>query len=172
MIKFHKYIIHFILLILIQLFIVNNIQVSSYINPFMYILIILILPFDINRSLLLVIGFLTGLSIDFFSDTFGIHAAATTLLAFIRPSLLNMISNRDAFESGSCPSMNIYGFSWFLRYLIIGTLIHHTCLFFLEIFSFTDLFHTLIKIFANLISSILAMLFYYIIAIKTSKPKR
>jgi len=172
MIKSHKYIIHFILLILIQLLVVNNIQVNSYINPFMYILIILILPFDINKSLLLFLGFLTGLTIDIFSDTYGIHAAATTLLAFIRPTLLNILSSKEAYEAGTSPDINIYGFSWFLKYLIIATFIHHTCLFILEIFSFNNFLHTTGKIFANLVSTIIAMLFYYIIALKQANKKR
>jgi rod shape-determining protein MreD len=172
MLRLHKYIIHFIILVLVQLLIINNIQVNSYINPFIYILLILLLPFDINKSLLLIIGFFTGLSIDIFSDTFGIHAAASTLLAFARPGLLSFISARDAYEPGSCPSINIYGFSWFIKYLIVGTLIHHTCLFFLEVFSFNDILHTLGKIFTNIISSVSAMLFYYIITSSHKKTKR
>ena len=172
MIRLHKYIIHFILLILIQLLVVNNIQVNSYINPFMYILIILILPFDINKSLLLFLGFFTGLTIDIFSNTYGIHAAATTLLAFTRPTLLNLLSSKEAYEAGSSPNINIYGVSWFFKYLIAGTLIHHTSLFFLEVFSFNNFLFTTGKILTHLISTILAMLFYYIIALKQSKRKR
>lgn len=172
MIRLHKYIIHFILLILIQLLVVNNIQVNSYINPFMYILIILILPFDINKSLLLFLGFLTGLTIDIFSNTYGIHAAATTLLAFTRPTLLNLLSSKEAYEAGSSPNINIYGVSWFFKYIITGTLIHHTSLFFLEVFSFNNFLFTTGKILTNVVSTILAMLFYYIIALKQSKRKR
>lgn len=172
MIRPYKYILHFILLITIQLLIVNNIQINSYINPYMYILFIFILPFDINKSLLLLIGFFTGLSVDIFSNTFGIHAAATSLLAFIRPTLLSLISTREAYEAGSYPSINLYGFTWFIKYIAIGTLIHHTALFILEIFNF-EIFHiTLGKIFTNLITSMSLMLFYYIISLKHTKQRR
>jgi len=172
MIRSYKYIIHFILLITIQILVVNNIQINSYINPYMYILFILILPFDLSKSLLLLIGFFTGLSVDIFSNTFGIHAAATTLLAFVRPTLLTLISTREAYEPGSCPNIGMYGFTWFVKYLAIGTLIHHSALFMLETFNF-DIFHiTLGKIFTNLIASIILMLFYYIIALKHTKKRR
>lgn len=138
----------------------------------MYVLFIFLLPFDINKSLLLVLGFLTGLCIDIFSNTFGIHAAATTLLAFLRPNILTIISSREAYEPGSCPNISMYGFSWFLKYLTIGTLIHHSALFMLEIFSFSNFHITMGKILTNLISSILVMLFYYIIALKHAKTRR
>jgi len=172
MIRLHKYIIHFILLALLQVLIVNNIQISSYINPYIYILFILILPFDINKTVLLIIGFFAGLTIDIFSDTYGIHAAATTLLAFLRPSILNIISTREAHEPGTSPSINTNGIGWFLKYLLIGTLIHHTSLFMLEIFSFNNFFHTIGKISTNLISSVFLMIFYYIIALKSPKTNR
>lgn len=172
MIRFHKYIIHFILLVFIQVLIVNNIQINSYINPFIYILFVLILPFDLHKSIILMIGFFTGLTIDIFSDTYGIHAAATTLLAFARPNVLNLISSREAYEPGTSPSINTNGLGWFIKYLLICTFIHHTALFLLESFSFTDFLHTMLKITTNMVSSVFLIVFYYIIALKQSKVNR
>lgn len=168
MIKFHKYIIHYIVLVLIQVLILNNIQLSSYFNSFIYILFILMLPLDINKSLLLFLGFLTGISIDIFSDTLGLHASACVFLAYIRPSILNSISNKDDYEPGTIPGININGFMWFLKYILITTLAHHFFLFLMEVFSFNNFLDTLTKVFASSLITVISIIFYYILAIKKS----
>jgi len=70
------------ILILFQVFVLNNIQVSGYINPYMYVLFILLLPFETPRWLLLISGFAIGISIDLFANTPGMHASATVFMAF------------------------------------------------------------------------------------------
>lgn len=151
-----RYSIIFIILILFQVFLFNNIQFSGYVNPYVYILLILLLPFEISPWLLLLISFFTGLTIDLFTGTPGIHAFATVLAGFSRPGILRLISPRDGFETGAIPSMNIYGFRWFLLYTIAIVLIHHLALFYLEVFRFTDFFRTLLRV---LLSSFFSVTF-------------
>ncbi len=141
-----KYISRFIILVLIQVLIFNNIQLSGYINPYIYVLFILLLPFDTPGWLLLVLGFLTGISIDLFSDTMGMHTIATTLMAFLRPFVLNIISPRDGYETGSNPRVLYYGLSWFFKYAAILIAIHHFVLFYIEIFHFGGFFSTLLRV--------------------------
>ena len=71
----------FILLVIIQVLLLNQINLFGYINPYLYILFIIIYPFSANKSLLIFLSFLLGLFVDFFSDSGGIHAAASVLLA-------------------------------------------------------------------------------------------
>ena len=168
MIRAHKYIIHFIVLVLLQVLILNNIQISSYFNPFIYILFILILPLDINKSLLLLLGFILGITIDIFSDTMGLHAGACVFLAYIRPHILNSISTKEDYEPGTIPGININGFLWFLKYIIITTVAHHLFLFLVEIFSFNDFPDTLLKVISSSLFSVFTIIFYYILAIKKS----
>ena len=136
----------FILLILLQVLLFNNIMFSGYINPYVYIMIILVLPIEIPSWLLLIVSFLTGLSIDIFSGTIGMHTAATVLTGFTRPYVLRVIAPRDGYESGDGPSMELYGVRWFLIYSLIIVLIHHMSLFYLEVFSFTDFFRTMLRV--------------------------
>jgi rod shape-determining protein MreD len=146
----------FILLLLLQVLLFNNIQFSGYVNPYVYIMFILLLPFEIPAWLLLIISFFTGLIIDLFSGTPGMHTSATVLAGFVRPFILRIISPRDGYEPGADPSMLIYGFRWFLIYTSIIVIIHHTALFYLEVFRFTDFFRTLLRV---LLSSLFSITF-------------
>lgn len=144
----------FILLILLQVLLFNNIQFSGYINPYIYIMFILLLPVEIPGWALLIISFFTGLIIDFFAGAYGMHTAATVLAGFVRPYVLRVLSPRDGYESGIGPSMVAYGVRWFLIYTLVIVLVHHTLLFYLEVFRFTDFFRTLLRVFLSSLFSV------------------
>lgn len=138
-------ILRFVFLIFVQVLILNNIQVSSYLNSYIYVLFILLLPFETPKWLLLIFGFGTGLTMDMFSDTAGIHAAATTLMAFSRSGILKVISSRKDYEQGMKPTVKDLGFRWFFNYSLVMVLIHHFTLFLLEVFRFTELFDIILR---------------------------
>ena len=150
----------FILLVLLQVLLFNNIQFSGYVNPYVYILFILLLPIDVPSWLLLLLSFVTGLIIDFFSGSPGMHTSATVLAGFVRPYILRIVSPRDGYESGSDPSMLNYGFRWFFFYALLVVLVHHTALFYLEVFRFAEFFRTMLRV---LLSSIFSMTFILLI---------
>jgi rod shape-determining protein MreD len=135
-----------IILILLQVLVLNNIQFSGFVNPYVYIMIVLLLPSLTPAWLVLSVSFLSGLVIDLFSGSPGMHASATLLAGFSRQYVLRLISPRDGYESGSDLSMAAYGFRWFVTYTAVIVLIHHTSLFFLEVFRFTDFFRTIFRI--------------------------
>jgi rod shape-determining protein MreD len=141
-----RYSLIFILLILLQVLLFNNIQFSGYVNPYVYIMFILLLPIEMPSWLLLLLSFVTGLIIDFFSGSPGMHTSATVLAGFVRPYVLRLVSPRDGYDSGADPSMLIYGFRWFLTYTLLIVIIHHITLFYLEVFRLADFFRTLLRI--------------------------
>lgn len=144
----------FILLIALQVLLFNNIQFSGYVNPYVYIMFILLLPVEIPSWLLLLLCFGTGLVIDFFSGSPGMHSSATVLAGFVRPSILRIVSPRDGYETRAEPSMLSYGFRWFLTYATLIVLIHHTALFYLEVFRFADFFRTLLRVLLSTLFSV------------------
>lgn len=89
-----KIIFRFILLVLVQVLLFNKIRFAGFINPFVYPLFILLLPVRIPKTLLLLLSFITGLTIDIFSDTMGMHAAATVFLGYLRPAILKLLYTR------------------------------------------------------------------------------
>lgn len=141
-----RYLIISVILIMLQVLLFNNIQFSGYINPYVYLMLIMLLPVEISAWLLLLISFFTGLIIDFFTGTPGMHTSATVLAGFTRPYVLRLIAPRDGYEAGAMPSMQIYGFKWFLFYSVLLVFIHHLSLFYLEVFRFADFFRTLLRV--------------------------
>ncbi|WP_372775848.1 rod shape-determining protein MreD [Mangrovibacterium sp.] len=162
-----RYTASWVILVLVQVLLLNHIQISGLINPYLYILFILILPFNTPNYLLLILGFLLGLNIDIFSNTLGIHASATTFLAFVRPFVINLISSRDVLELNQAPKISELGFAWFFRYTLILVVIHHFFLFFIEVFSFSGFFHTLMRIvFSSVLTIVLVIISQYLVAKK------
>lgn len=153
-----KYTIMFFVLVLVQVLILNNIQVSGLINPYIYILFILLLPFSTPGYLLLLLSFLIGISVDIFSNTPGMNAGASVLLGFVRPGLAKLITSREIIEKGGTPGLKQIGFSSFLKYVMIAVLIHHFFLFYAESFSFSDIPETFLRIILSSIFSIVVIL--------------
>ena len=136
----------FLILIVLQLLIFNNIEFSGYINPYIYVMFILILPVAIPSWILLLLAFLTGLVIDLFSGTIGVHAFATVMAGFVRPWVLSLNITAEASEPEASPSSYRSGLRWFLIYVVTVVMIHHLALFFVEIFSFRNFFHTVLRV--------------------------
>jgi hypothetical protein len=139
-------IIRFLILVFLQVFILENINLRGYINPYLYIYFILLLPFETPGWLLLISSFVLGFSIDTFLGTLGIHTASSVLMAFSRPLVIKAIPSRKDFEPGMKPSISDLGFLWFFSYSLILILIHHLALFYIEVFRFTDFFNTFLRV--------------------------
>lgn len=154
-----RYLFNFVAFVLLQVLLLNNLQFSGYLNPYLYVLFIITLPFSTPRWVLLLLGFGTGITIDIFMNTFGIHAAATVFMTFLRPYILNSFSPRDGYEPGTRPVPSDYGFGWFFKYTVLMVVAHHLFLFFVEVFSFENFGATLWK---SILSSIVSVLFIFI----------
>lgn len=141
-----RYIFRFLVLVLVQIFIFNNIEISGYINPYIYVLFLLLLPFGTAPGLVVLLGFILGLSIDIFSETLGMHTAATTFVAFSRTSVLKFFAPHDGYGKGTLPRINQYGLPWFIKYTTILVLLHHLLLFYIEMFQLQDFFFTLLRV--------------------------
>ena len=158
-----------IFLLLFQVAVLDNIQLGGYINPYMYILFILLLPFETPKWMLLVSSFVLGLSVDFFSNTIGIHTAACVFMAYCRPGVLNLVSARQAYEQGTNPTLSDLGFKWFFTYSLLLVVAHHFLLFFLEVFSFREFLHTLLRVGLSILFTMFLLLLSQFI---TYKPKK
>lgn len=159
-----KYIVIFFVLVLLQVLVVDDIVIAKSYSPIIYVLFILLLPFETPKYLLLLLGFVLGLTIDVFSNLPGIHASATVFMAFLRPGVLMLISTRELYEPGTLPRISHYGFGWFLRYSAILIIAHHLFLFFIEAFTLSGIFGTLIHaLISSVLSIILIVLSQYIL---------
>lgn len=157
MIKFLRIVIYFAIFVLLQVLVMNQIHLFSIVTPLIYLYIILKLPVDMSRSTVIFISFLTGLVIDIFSNTFGMHAAASTLAGLARmPLILQKLDMKEVIE-GSVPSYNLFGFGNFLRYTLFLVSVHHIALFSIEAFSFFNVM-MIVRIFAGIVVSTMLIL--------------
>jgi hypothetical protein len=115
-----------------QVFLFDNMVLFGTAFCFIYIGFILLLPLDISKVLLIVIGFFTGLSIDIFYNSLGLNAASATLIAYFRPIWLSTITPSGGYEDVNIPSMKALGFSWFITYALPLIFVHHFSLFLIE----------------------------------------
>lgn len=148
-----KYGIMFIVLVMIQVLFLNQVQFSGFVNPYIYILFVILLPINSPKYVLLISAFLLGLSVDVFSNTLGIHAFATVFIAYVRPLVIGLITNREE-DMSDYPGLNQNGVAWFLYYITLMVVIHHSVLFFVEVFTFTNFMGTLLRIVLSSVSSI------------------
>lgn len=163
--------IRFLVLVLLQVLIIQYVRLGSYIILFPYILFILLLPFETPKLLVLFLAFITGLTIDIFYDTAGIHAAACTLIGFSRYYILKLLSPREGYDLGLRPTINSMGVLWFVLYAASIIFLHHLVLFYLEIFRFSEFFRTLLRV---ILSTFGTFIFVYVIQFlfnKTSQNK-
>lgn len=148
----------FLALVFIQVFLLKNTGYYNLATPYIYILFILLLPFGIPNTLLFLLAFITGITVDAFYNTPGINAAACSLLAFVRILFISVTVHKDGFDNEPDPSLSNMGFRWFLFYSCLLTFFHHLILFLLETFSLYDIHYTLIRVvFSSLLTVFLIL---------------
>lgn len=155
----------FILYVLVQVLFLKNLILFDVAFCFVYIAFILMLPLQISTTGLILTGFSIGFTIDIFYDSLGINAAATTLIAFLRPHWMQLIPPRMGYENVNLPTLKTFGLNWFLTYSLPLIFIHHIVLFFVEAGGFSMFFFTLFKvifstIFTFLIIVLVQFMFY------------
>lgn len=135
----------FIGLVLLQVLILNNVHIAGYATPFLYSYFILKFNSGTSRNELMLWAFFFGLTIDVFSDTPGMNAAATVLLAFLRPSLLRLFTPRENLDR-FIPSFKTLGITSFLKYTTASVFVHSLTLLSIEFFSFSDSWMLLLRV--------------------------
>ncbi|GAB3911638.1 rod shape-determining protein MreD [Mucilaginibacter boryungensis] len=151
-------IVRFLALIFVQVFLLKNITLYNLSIPYLYILFILLLPFETPNILLFALSFILGLTIDTFYDTPGLHAAACVLLALVRILFISITVQKDGFDNDPEPTLSIMGFRWFFTYALILTLFHHFFLFNLEVFRLSEIQYTFTRFILSSIFTVFLML--------------
>ncbi|OIQ21806.1 MAG: rod shape-determining protein MreD [Flavobacterium sp. MedPE-SWcel] len=154
--------IRFIILLALQVVIFNRIDLFGFVDPYPYILFILLFPIDGNRSLFLISSFLLGLSVDMFLNSGGAHAAACVTLAYMRPTIFKF-SFGISYEYQTIKVDNKLSYERF-SFMLISIVLHHFILFFLEIFRFDLILDILLRIGLSVVFTlILCIIIIYLI---------
>jgi len=166
-----KNIIRFILFIVVQVFVLNQIPpLHHLINPYVYFLFILWLPFKMGRKTLMLIALATGITLDYFTKTPGLHAAPCVLIAYFRPFLINLLITQEGVEANyEEPSIKSMGFASYFMYVAVLTLLHHTFLFLLEALQFGGLWYFLGKTLLSVAISLFLILITELLFVRKQK---
>ena len=143
-----KNIFRLFIFIVVQVYVLDKLPpLHRFVIPVLYYLFILWLPFSLNRLSLLLIAFVTGLMLDYFKQTPGLHAAACVLIAYVRPFIISILIPKDTAEFNYRePSPRAMGWAPYSVYVFILTVLHHTYLTLLEWLQFGTFLDFVIKV--------------------------
>lgn len=167
-----KNILRFCIIVLLQVLILNKITLRWWSDPggfpvfipFIYPLFLLLMPFEAPVWLLLIVGFILGTTVDSFSNTAGMHACATVLIAYLRTNVLSALLPRNLSEyEGLQPSIKNMGWMPFLVYSGFLLILHHLLFFSVELWNLSNLGHLLLKTMASAATSMLFIIVYLLL---------
>lgn len=145
------------ILVVAQAVIFNNLVLFNCAIAYVFIYTIIALPPATPVNLVLTVGFITGLSVDIFSDTYGINTVACTILAFIRRPIFAMYVPHDD-ELGPKPlSQSTVPPGAFFKYAFTLIVIYSILANVLEAFSFINIWRLLLRIAATAIYTSVAL---------------
>lgn len=157
----------FVLLLLIQGLILHQVNLGgngfNYIQIIIYPLFIMLFPVQTGKILLILMGFLMGISVDFFYDSPGLHASASVFTAFVRPFVLAAVEPRGGYKINSVPTKSQFGLNWYIRYISILLAMHLFWYFSLEVFQISQILKVFLKTIVSFIASILFIGLYTVI---------
>ena len=139
----------FLLYLILQILVVRNLVLFDYGFCFLYVACILLMPNDLSQTWLLLLAFATGVIVDTFYNTLGIHAAATVLMTYLRPVVIRVQMNQRIQEARLVFTLQELGFAEFFRYVFVLVLIHHSALFLIEAGSLSLLLPTVLRTVAS-----------------------
>lgn len=156
----------FVLLLAAQILIFNNINFLGYINPYPYMLFIILYPVNGNKYGLLMASFFLGIIMDMFCNSGGVHAAACVALAYYRPYIFKF-SFGLSYEYQTVKLNDVLTPERF-SFILIAVVIHHFALFLLEVFHLTFIWEILLKtVLSTVFTILICIIIIYII-----KPNR
>jgi rod shape-determining protein MreD len=147
----------YIIVMVLQVLLFNQLQLWGVCHPYIYILCLLMMPITLPHSVDMLIGAAVGIVMDVFCNSLGIHTAACILLMFIRPYLLGGILN-DKDRLNEQITLQVLGMEAFLKYVVTLVLIHHLTVFMLAAWSLTHIGFVLAE---TLVSSLITILIIF-----------
>ena len=146
------------LYVLLQVVVLNEVLFSAYINPFLYVILIISLPLKTSKWFLLIYAFLLGFSIDLFSGSLGFHSTATILIAFAKPFIGKITIPHNILGDTDEITLKKVGNKAFITFSLSLIIIHNSCLF------ITEHLNISLALFSKIMASSLVTLIIVLIA--------
>ena len=157
------------LFILLQVLFLNNIYFLSYINPLVYVILIITLPQNTEKWFLLIYAFILGFSLDIFEGNLGLNSSALVFLSFIKPYINKVLIPKNLIDEKEKLNLKILGIKTFSVYALTLIFIHNSFIFLLEHFSTINLFYLILKIILSSVVSYIIILIFQLFTFKTKE---
>ena len=149
---------YFLIYLILQVVLMQNVVLFDVAFCFIYVGFLLLLPFESDAIKLMLLGLAMGLCVDIFYNSFGIHAAASVFIMYIRKYVVGALAPRGGYETGMTPKLKVMGIEWFTAYSLILIFIHHFILFFVEAGGFDMFWYTMVKVLASTVFTFVVIL--------------
>ncbi|HXB14014.1 MAG TPA: rod shape-determining protein MreD [Bacteroidia bacterium] len=153
-----KNILRLLVFILLQVSIIKHLDLGNLINPFLYVICLLMLPINMNKGWVILIAFATGMIVDMFYNTMGMNAAACVFMAYCRPWVLSIYAPKGEYEATAKPNIQTMGLTWVISYAGTLVFLHHLVLFYLEALTFSSFFFTFLKVILSSLATLVLIL--------------
>ncbi|MBQ8864002.1 MAG: rod shape-determining protein MreD [Rikenellaceae bacterium] len=127
-----RYTLLLIVLALLQSLVFNQVQISVYFNPLIYVAFVMLLPMRTQPIIVLMCGLLVGVLMDVTMGLAGVNTIASLLTAYLRPLMLRLVMGRDNAVEGGIPAPMQVGVGKFISYASVFTLVQSVVFFALE----------------------------------------
>ena len=161
------YAVAFVVLVLLLIFLIDNISLGIYFHPIIYITFIIIMPLDSKPLWVLLLSTLMGLIIDMLTGMGGLNVIASTATGFLRPFMLSLAMGHNASTDGATPSLHRLSPKVLLWYIIWMVVLHSTIFFLLESLSIAYLPYTLLRLVVS--DTISVIMIWYLVKLFTQK---
>lgn len=161
----------FVLLMLMQLLVLNNVYMGGYVMPMLYVLFVLMLPTSLKRIPMLLIAFATGLLVDIMSGALGFHALACTLVAMVRILSADRLLTRG--ENVVIDTPGIYSVTpqYFIGYVMLLLALFYLVFFSIELFGFRGLGGVLLATVCSTVVTTLLVVLYQVVFVKRKEEQ-
>jgi len=171
MINLLKYIAGACLIVLSQVLVFNRVEIGYGVYIMIYPLFLLILPFRMHLAQVMIIAFLIGISIDFFLNTYGLHASSLVFAAYLRPFVFKIIAPNEDYSRGD-NSDKYTSASRFFLILLLFMLVHHLWFFLMESFNLGELLFTFMRIGLSTVASAFIAFFIFLLFLLKTRTER
>ena len=149
-----------LVVLFVQVFVLNNLSISPFVAPMVYIVLIALMPIESSQWKMLGAGLLLGVLMDITMGTPGLNTMVTLPIAFFRRPLLFALGGLSSIsKEEGIPSVKRLGMR-FHRYAVAIIVIHSVLFYFVEWLSFDNFSTLLLRI---LCSTLVSLLLDYII---------
>ena len=157
------------LFVLLQVLFLNNIQFVSYINPLVYLILIITLPQDTEKWFLIIYAFFLGILLDLFEGNIGLNSSSLVFIAFLKPYLHKVLIPKNLIDEKDKLGLKNLGIQTFSIYTLTLILIHNSFLFLLENFSFSPILPLIWKVVLSTIVTFIIILIFQLFTFKTKE---